>query len=59
MMGSAGRCYSCAPVIRYAKMDPMGISITVIFDQSTNMAGMSKTLGTVTALVFLDNDLTN
>ena len=59
MMGETGRCYSCAPVIKHAKMDPMGISITVIFDQSTNMAGMSKTLSTVTALVFLDNDLTN
>jgi hypothetical protein len=44
MMGETGRCYSCAHVIKHAKMDPMGISITVIFDQSTNMTGMSKTV---------------
>jgi hypothetical protein len=35
--------YWNTPVIEHAQMDPIGTSITVIFDQSTNQANMSKT----------------
>jgi hypothetical protein len=35
--------YWKAPVIELAQMDPLGTSVSVIFDQRTNQAGMSKT----------------
>jgi hypothetical protein len=43
VMSQTDFTYWNTPVIEHDQMDPIGTSITVIFDQSTNQVGMSKT----------------